>query len=513
MVIGQFLWNRRTIRRGRSRKAHLQLEVLEARTLLAVNVKTAFGGIGYPDSQGHAIPQASVAVGPNQVVEIINSTIAVFDRAGHKLSQQYLADFFGNVDGGLFPYQPVLTYDELTGRFVVGALTFRNYPQTTMLLVAVSNDSDPTHGFTEMHALNLRETVVTRPGNETFFADDIRLGYNADAYAFSFNMPAFASPSSPVPTFAASGDHVQLVTLEKHSLLDRNNGTLVQYRRDLSADSNYTLDPATMPESTAGGPLWFVEISYTKVNAIRVVRETNILSNAATFTPYDIAVPAYGLPPNAVQPGGQVSIGDDSMLSVNLRGRRLVAAHNVGVNGTVRARWYEFNVGGATPTLTQSGDINRGPAVSTYDPAIAIARTGDLGLTYMESSTKEFVSMYVTAQSRGAFAGVLQRPVLVVRGQASYQSLGTSADLVGNYSGIAVDPQTGAFWAASAYATLGAPNNWSTWIMSFSMVWPRAAKAASALAPAPVATDAFFEQEPWQTAWAAEGPFALHRRR
>jgi hypothetical protein len=323
-------------------------------------------------------------------------------------------------------------------------------------------------------------------------------------------MPAFFSPVSPVPTFAAGGEHVQLVTLEKSSLLDRNNATLVQYRRDLSADSNYTLDPATMPQATPGGPLWFVEVSNTKVNAIRVVRETNVLSSAPTFAPYDIAVPAYGLPPNAVQPGGQVSIGDDSMLSVNLRGHRLVAAHTVGVNGTVRARWYEFNVGGGTPTLTQSGDINGGPGISTYDPAIAITRTGDLGLTYMESSAKEFVSMYVTGQNLGAFAGLLQTPVLVARGQATFQSSGTIADLVGNYSGIAVDPQTGAFWAVSAYATLGGPDNWGTWITSFSMAWPTAAKAPAADA---VATDAFFEQELRQAVGTAEEPFAIHSRR
>jgi hypothetical protein len=326
-------------------------------------------------------------------------------------------------------------------------------------------------------------------------------------------MPAFPMPASPVRTSAASGDHVQLVTLQKSSLLDRNSGTLVQYRRDLSADSNYTLDPATMPESTAGGPLWFVEVSYTKANAIRVVKETNVLSNAPTFTPFDIAVPAYGLPPNAVQPGGRVSIGDDSMLSVNLRGRRLVAAHTVGVNGTVRARWYEFNVGGATPTLTQSGDINRGPGVSTYDPAIAITRTGDLGLTYMESSAKEFVSMYVTGQNLGAFPGLLQTPVMAARGQASFQGSGTIADLVGNYSGIAVDPQTGAFWAVSAYATLRGPDNWGTWITSFSMVWPAAAKTPPADALAPAASDTFFEQELLQALRTAKEPFAIHSRR
>jgi hypothetical protein len=477
-------------------------------------VRISFSGIGYPQSQGHDIPEASVAVGPNHVVEVINSTIAVFDRTGHKLSQQYLADFFARVDGVLFPYQPVLTYDELAGRFVIGALTLRAYSQTSTLLIAVSNDSDPTHGFGEMHALNLTESVQINPyETESFFADDIRLGYNADAYAFSFNMPALPIPASRVPASAASGDHVQLVTLQKSSLLDRNNATLVQYRRDLSANSNYTLDPATMPESTAGGPLWFVEVSATQANAIRVVKETNVLSNVPTFTPYDIAVPAYGLPPNAVQPGGQVSIGDDSMLSVNLRGGRLVAAHTVGVNGAVRARWYEFNVAGAAPTLTQSGDINRGPGVSTYDPAIAISRRGDLGLTYMESSAKEFVSMYVTGQNLGTFPGLLQPPVPVVRGQASYQTSGPIADLVGNYSGVSVDPQTGDFWAVSAYATPQGPDNWGTWITSFSMVWPVAAKAPAGDAVAPFVTDTYFDREPWQAASVAEEPFAIHSRR
>ncbi len=324
---------RRAIRQGYRAKVRLTLEPLEGRSLPSVNVAATFAGIGYPESDGHDIPEVSVAVGPKQVVEVVNSTLAVFDRAGHKLSQQFLVNFFRSVDGGLFPYQPVLTYDELSGRFVIGALTSRTNPQASTLLFAVSNDSDATHGFTEMHALNIKETDAGT--GEAYYGDDIRLGYNADAYAFSFNMPAFPFRVSHLHAPGSTEEYVQLVTIEKASVLDRNDATLVQYRRELSGESNYTLDPATMPGSAAGGPLWFAEVSDTQVNAIRIVKETNVLSNAPTFTPYDIAVPAYGLPPNAVQPGGQVSIGDDSILSVELRGGRLVAAHTVGTNGIV----------------------------------------------------------------------------------------------------------------------------------------------------------------------------------
>ena len=66
------------------------------------------------------------------------------------------------------------------------------------------------------------------------------------------------------------------------------------------------------------------------------------------------------------------------------------------------ARWYDLTTIGVAPALTQSGEINPGLLVSSYYPSIEVNGAGDLGMTYMQSSATEFLSMYVTGQPNGA---------------------------------------------------------------------------------------------------------------
>jgi hypothetical protein len=127
-----------------------------------------------------------------------------------------------------------------------------------------------------------------------------------------------------------------------------------------------------------------------------------------------------------------------------------------------------MNVAGV-PTLTQSGRINRGFLVSTYFPSIEINAAGDLGLTYMESSYREYVSMYVTGQKFGAAPGTMQPGVLVHAGEGTY--LGTRG---GDFSGISVDPANDTFWAANEYSR-SSLELWGTWVANFTVGSPPSA--------------------------------------
>ena len=152
------------------------------------------------------------------------------------------------------------------------------------------------------------------------------------------------------------------------------------------------------------------------------------------------------------------------MLNAELRDDRLVATHAVGMSGRATARWYEFDVSSGTPSLTQEGNIDPGPGIHTYFPSIAINDKGDLGMTYMQSSSSEFVSMYATGQAFGSVPGTMSPPVLVKAGDENY--FGSRG---GDYSGVSVDPVTDSFWAFNEVSLSGpAPNPlWSTWIGEF----------------------------------------------
>jgi hypothetical protein len=458
-----------------------------------VTVNTNFAGMTFADSDNSFPPDTHAATGPNHIVELINHTIAVYSKTtGSKLMQQDITDFFGkdpNTGGvalGPGAFDPSVSYDELAGRFVVIVLQV-SVNNVGALLYAVSNTSNPLDGFTEKHRIGMDET----PGkntNGTVEPDFPRLGWNADAHVIAMTMNASGA--------AEQCDHVSIIMIDKSTVLDANPATFSFHHIDRSitecgADPGIvpTIVPAVMHGASAGAPMWLIEETnkigddFTVVKSqVRVTKITNVLSATPTFTPTDINVSSYSTSPDADQPGGAGTIqtNDARFLSASWRGNRLVAAQNIGLPAgaptRALARWYEFNTS-STPSLTQQGTIDQGTGVSTYFPSIEIASNGDLGMTFMQSSASEFVSMYVTGKTSSDSAGTMRAPALAKAGSATYQSPDcfngsafTQDCLSGDFSGISVDPSAdNSFCAANEYATSAAEPNWGTWIACFTL--------------------------------------------
>jgi hypothetical protein len=459
-----------------------------------VTVNTNFAGMTFADSDNSFPPDTHAATGPNHIVELINHTIAVYSKTtGSKLMQQDIADFFGtdpNTGGvalGPGAFDGSVSYDELAGRFVVIVLQV-SFSNVGALLYAVSNTSNPLDGFTEKHRIPMDET----PGKNTHGTVDpdfARLGWNADAHVIAMTMLIAGT--------AEDCDHIAIIVIDKSTVLDANPSTFSFHHIDRSisecgADPGIipTIVPAVMHGASAGAPMWLVEETnkigddFTVAKSqVRVTKMTNVLSATPTFTPTDISVSSYSTSPDADQPGGTRTIqtNDARFLSASWRGNRLVAAHNVGLpagNPTrALARWYEFSTAGTAPSLTQQGVIDQGDGVSTYFPSIEIASNGDLGMTFMQSSASEFVSMYVTGKTSSESAGTMRTPSLAKAGSTTYKSSDcfngsefTQDCLTGDFSGISVDPSANnSFCAANEYATSAAEPNWGTWIACFTL--------------------------------------------
>jgi hypothetical protein len=435
----------------------LQVEQLEDRCLPTVNVGTNFVGMNFSDSGGHVPPDTIAASGPQFILEAVNLTLSVYDKnTGARVSQQTLKNLFSPLGDVQEMTDPAVAYDELRGRFVLGVLDFDNTSKSRYDF-AVSNSSDPAAGFS-VRRYDLNDGV-----GGFDLADFPRLGWNADAYVASFNM--FAGGSTY--------DHVNTLSIDKQ--------TLTGFRVMVPGGTqHFTMAPATMHGSSPGGPMYFVDTTAQAIHGgsqVEVVAMTNLLSNTPTFTDFPMAVSPFGSPPAAKQPSGgavgtkPISTNDTRILNAEWRNNRLVAAQTVGTGGVAHARFYEFATS-STPSLTQQGEVNRGSGVYTYFPSVAIAANGVIGMTFMESSVNEFMSMYVTGHTFIDAPGGLATPVLVKPGEAGYSTTFHEVpDLrAGDFSGITVDPVTGtSFWAANEYATSPEPNNWGTWIANFTV--------------------------------------------
>ncbi len=474
---------RQNIHPGRRSRAALRLEPLEERSLPSITVVSGFDGLDFNSSQCNCVPPDTIAaVGSSHVIETPNSAITITDKSGNPVGgyPKSFASFFAPVSPGPNSnlFDPQVYYDEGSGRFIVGVDDVDFTHHTSNYLLAVSDSGSETT-FTHEYKFSTKETIH----HAGYWADFPRLGYNADAVTVTFNMFSFSSG------FFAQ---VQMVNINKSNL---ESGTLTKFVHNFSGSSNFTMVPAKTHGSVAGDPVWVVEENgYENGSSIRVDKITNELSLSPTVTSYNITVPSYGVPPAANSEGGVLMDTDDSrILSVALRSGRLLATQNIGnSSGVANAAWYEFNVSG-TPSLTQSGTINPGSGVATYYPSIDINSAGSLGMTYMESSSSEFVSMYVTGQAPGGSG--MQTGVVAQAGQVQYSAFDGSPHRAGDFSGITVDPSDGSFWAANEYAkniSNLANTKWGTHITNFTVTatpsWtqPAAAVASPAVTGAPV---------------------------
>jgi hypothetical protein len=467
-----------------AQRPRLRPEVLqlEDRVVPSVNVASTFLGMNFGDTPGYVPPDTIAASGPTEIIETVNTDIAIYNKSGGAiLSPTNLATFFQSVGPINQLSDSAVAYDELRGTFFVSVLNitldiFFGNPSADSFLYAVSNNNSPASAsdFT-FHSVDL--TGLDPAGSGSFWADFPRIGWNANAYVASFNM--FTNG-----IFTQNYDHALVLNLE---VTAPSSGTLALVP---GGTANGTLAPATMHGSAATDPMYLVEESSTSPGkAITIVAETNLFNfvTGPSFTFKDVALPAvadYIAPPAATQKGSTtqtISTNDSRILNAEWRNNHLVAAHAIGVttDAQAHARWYEFDTTNYTstgPTLIQAGTIGLGSGANSYFPSIAIGANDALGMTYMESSPTEYMSMYVAGRLASDAPGTMETTSLAAQpGQAPYTGFpGVEASppfRAGDFSGTTVDPNDGTFWSANEYASSNTSlaANWGTAISHFSL--------------------------------------------
>jgi hypothetical protein len=443
-------------------------------TAQAPTAGTSFDGIGQgftgpagTFSVNSAPPDPDIAVGPNHLMQVVNTDIAVFGKSGTPIlgpvpTNTVWSGFGGgcqaNNDG-----DGTVIYDKVADRFVVSQFSVTGANGTSvpfLYCVAVSVTGDPTGAYNR-YAFAY-----------TGFPDYPKMSAWTDAYYTTFNV-FNAAGTAFLGAKVCALDRLKMLT--GVAATQQCFDTSTSFGGLLAAD----LDGASLPP--AGAPNTVIGLGATADTLALWKFHVDFATSAnTTFTgPTDLAVPAFteacGTSGTCIpQSGGGSldSLSDRLMYRLAYRNfadhQSLVVNHSVTAGTSVGVRWYEIRLDAAyNASLFQSG---------TYAPdasfrwmgSIAMDQAGGIGLGYSTSSSSLKPSIRYTGRLAGDAPGAMTQGEAIMITGAGAQ--GSSLTRWGDYSSLVIDPADDCtFWYVNEYIPANGTFNWKTRIGSFKL--------------------------------------------
>ncbi len=379
-------------------------------------------GLNPPDTMG--------AVGPSNIVELINGRYSVYDKStGIRIQSSSLDEFWRNAGVSTvdFSYDPRILYDSPSDRwFAVSG------DSTTGYLIGVSKASDPTKGWIGFEI----------PSSS--FVDFPTLGLNAEGVYIN-------SPSAD-----------EVIVIPKADLI---NGSISRVTVLEAQEQNITLQPVVDLDRT---DLPYSLYSYPYQDFIQPTTISGSITSPKLTKNPRIPVTFYPTSPGAKQPltNKQLSTLDLRLTSnLVLQNGSVWGAQTVGYNGRAAVRWFEIDE--QSKRLKQEGLITD-KNLDYFYGSIAVDEFNNVVIGFNGSSNTQFVSSFAVLGKTSSGVTTFDNPLLLKESSVSYK-FGSSAFgdpntfRWGDYSATVVDPTDPfTFWTFQEYAF--ADNAWGTQI-------------------------------------------------
>ncbi|MBL8234371.1 MAG: S-layer homology domain-containing protein [Bryobacterales bacterium] len=425
---------------------------------LSLTPATSFEGIS---NTGNTSPaDTDLAAGPEDLVLVVNTTVARYSKSGEQTNSMTLAQWFANLLPTVCPagaeqcriFEPSVRYDSLHGRFLLLAYSQNRANNRTHFLLSVSNGATYASGWRNWALeANLNGTVTT-----SFEVATPQLGYDNTAVYLTGNM--FSSQ-----TFV----YAKIRVLKKSELY--NPATTSLTFRDFwdmrNADSSQatSIRPAIL-RGRAGsvnyGTLISAPIS-PNADYLTVWRVDNATADNPTLTrvtvgglwPFDIPAPI-------TQAHSQVTMdaGDTRVQKAIVRDGILFTARNTGYAADPTTVTYD-RLDLARERFTLQSRLFGG---TFFYPAYDIPASLGPG----NALPNKLISGTTTNPAGNlTFAGISD----VKAGEDRYELVTENRVRWGEYFGSAIDPVNGGLWVYGQYAkprgnTAGV---WGTWASYF----------------------------------------------
>jgi hypothetical protein len=423
---------------------------------LRVRENPNFPGVG---ENGYIPGDPNIAVGPNHIVQVVNSEIAIFDKNGNIYSgyPKRLGSVWNNLGGPCANNSgdPVAQYDKLADRFIISQLGSLSSPYSEC--IAVSTTNDPTGSY-YLYSYSF--------GSNLNDYDKIGVWPTASNSAYLGTYNLFANGSSFVGADLCAYDRTAMLSgapSPAFVCFTLANGGY------LPAD----LDGSTAPSD--GSPALFMSFDTTSSLSMYELAPNFTNPASSTLTRLsDISVASFseacGGGTCVPQPGtGELldSLGDRLMYRLAYRKfadhEALVANHSVAVGSTVGVRWYELRrTSGSAFTLYQQGTFSP-DSTNRWMGSIAMDQVGDIALGYSTSSSTSYPSLTYTGRIPGDPLGTMESESTIQVGSGSQ----TGYSRWGDYSAMRIDPSDDCtFWYTNEYYPVTSSYAWYTAIGS-----------------------------------------------
>ena len=436
----------------------------EAKPLVSAVPGMSFSGIPSP---GYVPSDSNMAIGPNDILEVVNVQFAVFSKTGATLAgPTNILTLFSPLGGtcGSTVGDPVALYDRPANRWVISMIGSNGTDYGEC--VAVSKTSDPTGAYYLYGYAAFGSNLNDYPKLGTWATT------TNSAYLSTYNI--FSS------TAFLGAD---LCGFDRTKMLAGNASAALLCQITPDTEGSYLpsdMDGPTPPVD--GTPGLFITWQNNNPGQLYLRKLTlNFSAGTATLSsPTTISVANTNL---ACGDGGQCvpqegttqtldTLGDRMMYRFAIRHfsdhDRAVVNHAVGINSSgtpVAVRWYELYDPAGTVTLNQQGTY---APDSTYRwmGSLAEDKVGDIGMGYSASSSSIYAGIRFTGREPGDALGTMEAENNIVSGTAA--QIGTYAYRWGDYTAMQVDPNDDCtFWYVDQYQTVSGEFDWATNISSF----------------------------------------------
>lgn len=429
------------------------------------SVGTNFKALNYNEAQ-HDPPDTTGAVGPTQILVVVNARVRVFSRDGQIGPLDVsLNNFFASVTGGVTAWDPQVRYDRLSGRWFLTAL---NDGLPNSILIAVSSGPVITSS-TNFTFFGFRQDAVSPPGHPDGWADFDGLGvdrlslYIGVDIGSAFPNVEFLGTDGFVVNKADLLNGVLTVTAFR-GMYPGGNGNKVgpDDPRGVSNDD---------PNATEG---YFIGTDVHHFGRL-VLRRVTYPGGIPTISGnISVTVPLTSQPldvPHAGMLGENLINPEDDRLFTaaiytnKLTGARsLWTAHNIQVDtngvasdigGRDGSRWYEIGNLSSTPTLIQSGTVYDAgapwPARYFVIPSVAMSGQGHATLGFTTAGDVLYLDAGVVGRLSGDTPGTMRPFTLLTSSSAAYNRWSVLQPW-GDYSQTLVDPNDDmTFWTFQEY--------------------------------------------------------------